>query len=169
MACSHLLVGLLTWGALIAAPAVAMAAPPWAPAEGWSGKNGPDADATDHHLPELGIEIGQCYREQLGLILGEQQGAAVAGALLGGVIGRSMDEVDQACIGQVLEQAATRKRVVWAGATGARYEVTPIQSFEDRRGRPCRQFITDATINGRHQSVYGTACREPDGSWRRAS
>lgn len=93
----------------------------------------------------------------------------MAGALLGGVIGRSMDEVDQACIGQVLEQAVTRKRVVWAGATGARYEVTPIQSFEDRRGRPCRQFITDATINGRHQSVYGTACREPDGSWRRAS
>jgi opacity protein-like surface antigen len=30
----------------------------------------------------------------------------------------------------------------------------------------CREFIRQANIGGRLQDVYGTACLQPDGSWR---
>jgi hypothetical protein len=30
----------------------------------------------------------------------------------------------------------------------------------------CREYETDATIAGRTQPAYGTACLQPDGSWR---
>ena len=33
----------------------------------------------------------------------------------------------------------------------------------------CRDYRTTATIEGRQQQLYGTACRQPDGSWQRAS
>ena len=38
-----------------------------------------------------------------------------------------------------------------------------------REGRICRDYRTAATIEGRQQQLYGTACREPDGSWQRVS
>jgi len=30
----------------------------------------------------------------------------------------------------------------------------------------CREYQSTTQINGRPQQVYGTACRQPDGSWR---
>jgi hypothetical protein len=33
-------------------------------------------------------------------------------------------------------------------------------------GAYCREFQGDAIINGTNQPYYGTACRQPDGSWR---
>ena len=32
--------------------------------------------------------------------------------------------------------------------------------------RQCREYRTVATIDGRSERLYGTACRQPDGSWR---
>lgn len=37
--------------------------------------------------------------------------------------------------------------------------------FQDGYGRYCREYQSQAMINGRWQQVYGTACRNPDGSW----
>ncbi len=31
---------------------------------------------------------------------------------------------------------------------------------------PCREYTTSVVIDGKTQSVHGTACREPDGIWR---
>lgn len=31
---------------------------------------------------------------------------------------------------------------------------------------PCREYTIDALIDGRERIVNGTACREPDGTWR---
>ncbi|MEM7299065.1 MAG: RT0821/Lpp0805 family surface protein, partial [Bacteroidota bacterium] len=50
--------------------------------------------------------------------------------------------------------------------TGVDYTVTPTRTYESDYGRPCREFSTEAVIDGRREVVYGTACREPDGSWR---
>lgn len=30
----------------------------------------------------------------------------------------------------------------------------------------CREYTTQTTIAGKRQQTYGTACRQPDGSWR---
>jgi surface antigen len=35
-------------------------------------------------------------------------------------------------------------------------------------GQTCREFQATAMIDGRSQLVRGTACQQPDGSWRSA-
>jgi hypothetical protein len=34
------------------------------------------------------------------------------------------------------------------------------------QGQTCREYRSTMTIDGRPQPVYGTACLQPDGSWR---
>ncbi|MFM2043407.1 MAG: hypothetical protein RLY86_1983 [Pseudomonadota bacterium] len=38
--------------------------------------------------------------------------------------------------------------------------------YQDRRGRFCREYQTTGMIGGRNERLYGTACLQPDGSWR---
>jgi surface antigen len=93
-------------------------------------------------------------------------GGAFLGVLVGGSIGRSMDEADQACVGHTLERADVNRVVSWENPDGRAYEVKPTRSFEDANGRQCREYVTTARIDGRLQQAYGTACRQPDGSWQ---
>jgi len=44
--------------------------------------------------------------------------------------------------------------------------VVPIKTFHNAQGLPCREFITTITIAGKAQQGYGTACRQPDGTWQ---
>ena len=39
----------------------------------------------------------------------------------------------------------------------------PVQAQGDRQ---CREYNANAVIDGRRVPVYGTVCRQPDGSWR---
>ncbi len=41
---------------------------------------------------------------------------------------------------------------------------TPIYQRAD--GQYCREYNSTARIEGRNQAVYGTACRQSDGSWQ---
>ena len=49
--------------------------------------------------------------------------------------------------------------------TGDTYSVTPTRTYETEQG-PCREFTMQASIGGRPDTVYGTACRQSDGSWK---
>jgi surface antigen len=42
---------------------------------------------------------------------------------------------------------------------------TPIRTYE-ASGGPCREYATSVVIDGKTQTAHGTACREPDGTWR---
>jgi surface antigen len=42
----------------------------------------------------------------------------------------------------------------------------PTRTYFGNSGQPCRDFTTRASIDGRNQTIYGTACRQPDGSWQ---
>ncbi len=44
--------------------------------------------------------------------------------------------------------------------------VTPLRTFKSETGQDCREFQRLATIAGKTGFAYGTACREPDGTWR---
>lgn len=93
-------------------------------------------------------------------------GGALIGVLVGGELGRHMDRVDQGCVNQALEHVPSGRSVVWANPeAGAHYETTPQRTYQTDAGRYCREYITTATVAGRAQQVYGTACRQPDGSW----
>jgi surface antigen len=93
-------------------------------------------------------------------------GGALLGVLVGGSIGRTMDSADQACVGHTLERAEANRVVSWENPDGRAYEVRPVRSFQDSAGRQCREYVTTARIDGRLQQAYGTACRQPDGSWQ---
>lgn len=43
--------------------------------------------------------------------------------------------------------------------------VTPLRDGQTDDGRTCREFQQEITVDGKRQRAYGTACREPDGSW----
>ncbi|MCK4869206.1 MAG: hypothetical protein KAT39_14230, partial [Alphaproteobacteria bacterium] len=107
-----------------------------------------------------GVYGNTCYREDLGTALGAVAGGVagyqvggghgkaaaviggtIIGALIGGHIGRSMDDVDQNCVGQILEHAPPNQSITWQDrGGGGRYEVTPSPAYEDNYGRYCREY-----------------------------
>ncbi len=121
-------------------------------------------------------DIGTVVGAGSGAFIGSQIGggtgqlAAVAiGALLGGYIGSSigqdMDELDKYKTQQVLESSPTGSTVAWNNPdTDVDYSVTPTRTYESDSG-PCRDYTTEAVIEGRAEIVHGTACRSDDGSW----
>ncbi len=176
--------------ALIAAMAVSFIAsapagtafadpPPWAPAHGYRAQ---------YQYPD--IDIGTCNRSlsssqlvggALGAIVGGLLGSKVGkgkgklaataagtllGALAGASIAQSMDTADNECMRKALDGAPDQREVPWRNPdANAQYKVTPVKSYENRAGRYCREYITEAVIGGRTEKVYGTACRQPDGAW----
>lgn len=95
-------------------------------------------------------------------------GGAVLGLLLGGEIGRSLDAADAACAQYALEAGETGRTVVWRDpGQGVDYRLTPTRTYRSGQGY-CREYSSTAAIGGRLQRTHGTACRQPDGSWRLA-
>ena len=170
----------------MAAPAYADP-PPWAPAHGYRAKGkGKNKGREDVYVVPYGIGQGTCYRELVGAVVGGVAGGVagskigkgdgrtaatiggtIIGVIVGGSIGRSMDRIDQNCVGQILEHAPDRERIVWSDHdTNARYTVEPGRTYQQNDGRYCREYTTTATIGGRAEQIYGTACRQSDGSWQ---
>jgi surface antigen len=122
----------------------------------------------------LGSALGAAAGGLLGSQFGKGGGNTVmtitgvlAGALAGGYVGRQMDPVDQACIGRSLENTPTHQTVAWKNPdTNSSYWVTPTKTFQEPDGTPCREYVTAAVIGGQREQVTGTACRQPDGSWK---
>lgn len=137
------------------------------------------------NMPPFDIGLGGCNRELLAGLLGAAGGgflgaqigdgrgqlAAVAGGtllgyLIGGSVGRSMDTVDQNCVGQAMEHAEDGQTIAWDNPNnGGQYQVVPQQTIDRGDGRYCREYTAASTIGGQVQQTYGTACRQPDGSW----
>jgi surface antigen len=170
--------------------------PPWAPAWGYRAKNKHKHkqkhkrrggyETQQAYTPPYDIGLGRCNRDLIGGLLGGAAGgligsqigkgdgklAAVAGGallgfLIGGSIGRSMDEVDQSCLAQSLEHAEDGQQIAWKNPdSGARYQVVPTKTVQAADGRYCREYTTTATVGGKAETVYGKACRQPDGSWQ---
>lgn len=122
---------------------------------------------------DQGRVIGSIAGGVLGAQVGRGSGriaATIAGTLLGGYLGgelgKSMDENDRYRTQQALETTRTRQTSSWHNPdTGNEYRVTPTRTYEDTTG-VCREYTTEAWIDGKKQSVYGTACRQTDGSWQ---
>lgn len=126
-------------------------------------------------------DTGMVVGAVAGGILGNQVGggsgkvlATVAGAVVGGIvgseIGRAMDRQDQMLAQEAeyaaLERGRSGERTPWRNPDNGRYgEVVPGASY--RRGpSDCRDFTHTIFIDGRREVMRGTACRNPDGTWR---
>jgi surface antigen len=122
---------------------------------------------------DTGRVIGAIAGGVLGSKVGGGSGrvaATIAGTMLGGYIGgelgRQMDENDRYRANQALESAATHHTTSWSNPdTGNDYAVTPTRTYY-QDSRPCREYTTEAWIDGRKETIYGTACRNSDGSWQ---
>ena len=113
----------------------------------------------------------------LGGILGAQGGGGsgktaativgtMAGVMIGGAVGRSMDDTDRLKTARSLENVRTGVPSTWVNPdTGNRYTVVPTRTFDSSLG-PCREYTVDAMVAGKREKIYGTACRQPDGSWQ---
>lgn len=109
----------------------------------------------------LGAQVGEGHGRTVAIIAG-----ALAGSAIGGAVGQSMDENDRRKVAETLEGVRTGVPATWRNPdTNVQYAVTPTRTFDTASG-PCREFITEALIGGKVEKVYGTACRQPDGSWK---
>ena len=113
----------------------------------------------------VGAAVGSTVGRGHGRILAVWLGAIV-GANIGAAIGKHMDEHDRLKTSQALETKRTHTPTTWVNPdTRNTYTVTPTKTFTVAEG-PCREFTLDATIGGSTEEIYGTACRQPDGSWK---
>jgi len=91
-------------------------------------------------------------------------GAAWAqeGGVLEGPEGQAMADTVQ----HALEYNPTKQASEWVNPdTGRSGAVVPVRTFDNAQGQPCREFVTTIIIGGKQEQGYGTACRQPDGSW----
>ena len=97
-------------------------------------------------------------------------GAVLGGALLGGFAGNALDQRDKRLAAEAqqraLESAPTGTPVAWKNPdNGHAGTVTPERTYQSG-GTYCREFQSHVTVDGKPDRAYGTACRQPGGSWK---
>lgn len=109
----------------------------------------------------VGHQIGSGSGQTIATVVG-----AIAGSVLGRRLGRNMSGRDRQLFGSTLATNSTGQTHHWSNsATNNDYWVTPTSSTYDAGNRTCRKFRMRAQVNGQPDTVTGTACRQPDGSW----
>lgn len=114
----------------------------------------------------LGSTIGKGDGRILGAALG-----ALAGAAIGGSIGSYMDEQDRQMNYRATQQSLEYNRIgqeySWNNPDSGHYgTVVPTKTYTSSYGSYCREYTTTVNIGGKAQKAYGTACRQPDGTWQ---
>lgn len=121
----------------------------------------------------IGAGLGGLLGSQMGRGDGQLVGVAVgalAGAMIGGSIGESLDRADRAYLADAQAEALAApvgRRITWRNPdSGNSGSVTPTRDGYDRiTGDYCREYETAIFVDGREETGYGTACRQPDGTW----
>ena len=98
----------------------------------------------------------------------------IAGTILGGMIGNNvgqyMDRQDRINMQNAIVQTPVGQQASWTNSKDVTYQVRPIKNYyahtKTHKRAYCREYQTKITVNGKVQSAYGKACRQPDGSWK---
>ncbi|MDP9196081.1 MAG: RT0821/Lpp0805 family surface protein [Pseudomonadota bacterium] len=122
----------------------------------------------------LGAVAGGLLGSQIGGGSGRlwATGAGVLlGALVGSGIGESLDNADMAAMNSAQSQAYTApvgQQISWSNPQSGNYGTyTPVREGYDRpTGAYCREYQQTINVGGRTERGYGTACRQPDGTWQ---
>jgi surface antigen len=98
-------------------------------------------------------------------------GATLGGALIGGYIGNRLDARDKQMASQAAQKAfedsQSGQPSVWNNPdTGNSGSITPTRTYQLANGTYCREYKQTITVGGEQQQAYGTACRQPDGTWK---
>lgn len=110
---------------------------------------------------QFGKGKGQLAMTAIGTLLG---------AYVGSEVGRSLDKADQAYAGRAEQQAHAApigQSISWSNPdSGNSGTYTPTRDGRDQGGNYCREYQTTVNVGGQMEQAYGTACRQPDGSWK---
>ena len=120
----------------------------------------------------IGTGVGGAVGGVVGSKIGDGSGKTAAiiggtllGAIIGGKIGADMDELDRRRAADTLESYPTGRTNTWHNPdTGAEYDFTPTRTY-DASGQPCRDYEMEVYMDGRRETVTGTACRNARGEW----
>lgn len=114
----------------------------------------------------IGGLVGSRFGGGSGQVLATGAGV-LAGALIGGAIGKNMDDTDRSKMNSALENNSVGQPAYWQNQkTGNSYTVVPVKNVSVAGNPYCREYRTTANVAGKKQQIYGTACRQPDGSWQ---
>jgi surface antigen len=95
---------------------------------------------------------------------------ALGGAFIGNQVGKSMDQVDRMKAQQAIDQSAQApigQTITWNNPkTGNSGSVTAVRDGTSSTGEYCREYQQTITVGGKTEQAFGTACRQPDGSWQ---
>lgn len=120
-----------------------------------------------------GAAVGGLIGAQFGSGKGKlaATGAGVLiGALIGSRIGKGLDDADKANADRAINKAHNAplgETIAWNNPrSGNSGTVTPVRDGTSSSGAYCREFQQTVTVGGETKDAYGTACRQPDGSWQ---
>ena len=127
---------------------------------------------------EIGAVVGAGLGGLAGSFIGDGAGRLVAvgvgtmlGAIMGGEVGKSLDRADKLALAQAqheaLEHGVSGSSTTWVNPdSGNSGEIVPQPAYQRADGAFCREFQQTIIVGAEMQAAYGTACRQPDGSWR---
>lgn len=94
---------------------------------------------------------------------------ATAGAMIGGNLARNraVSRWEQEAAYRAFEHTPSGQAVEWRDPDSShRGSFTPQRTYRNTQGSYCREYSQWVVIDGREERAYGTACRQPDGSWQ---
>jgi surface antigen len=111
---------------------------------------------------KFGSGTGKLVTTGLGVLLG---------GLMGNEVGKSLDRADQLAMTQVTLQSLNTGQpgqvFTWSNPQTGHYgTVVPLHTYTSLEGSYCREYQQTIFVGGEAQHAYGTACRQPDGSWQ---
>ena len=122
----------------------------------------------------IGAAAGAVAGAQGGKGKGQMVGIAVGtllGSLAGSEVGKSLDRADrmymQKTTQQSLEAVPSGSTSTWKNPdSGNSGSITPQRTYQKTEGTYCREYQQTISVGGRTEEAYGTACRQPDGTWQ---
>ncbi len=114
----------------------------------------------------VGGAVGHNFGSGTGKALATFAGA-VLGAFAGSNIGRRLDMYDEQQAQRVLEYNETGAATTWENPdSGKQVTFVPTETYQRDNGQYCREYRTQVEVGNQVEEAYGTACRQPDGSWQ---
>lgn len=113
--------------------------------------------------------IGNQFGKGTGNVIATAVGVGLGG-WLGNEIGASLDAADQSKLQQAqysAYNAPVGQTIRWNNPQSGNYGTfTPVRDGTASNGAYCREFQQTVVVGSQQQQAYGTACRQPDGSWK---
>jgi surface antigen len=116
-----------------------------------------------------GAVVGAQFGGGTGQLVGVAAGTLI-GAAIGNSIGASLDRADRtyysSSVQSTMESNMSGQTSTWRNPDSGNYgTITPTKTIK-KDDRYCREYTQTIHVGGKKQNAYGTACRQPDGTWQ---